>query len=285
MNGRKKLNSKSIVSLIILLATNLSTPTFAVPVIEDSQGGLPFADTSLSDTDKTHSRNQPFQATSPDTVIHRQYHTKIRSKHYRIVFPSPPETSKEEYVFAVSIGNSGELSYYATCPTSGTSVGLGILLGSATFADNNIKLPKACIEVQRATVDIINLKQGRDAADLLGPSYQIVLEEAIFLRGLRAFSYTKTQLNGLQNQLKILNQFRPHKTDMAKHLTVISRSRKEDQIEILQEDLNRLQSIILSTGHQDKSTITETVKDSSQSTSRTKDITVNGEQTSKNRES
>lgn len=284
MNGRRKLNCRSLIGLVILLVAGVPKQLYAVPVTEDPQRGLPFAKTNLSNTNNPQARDQPFQAASPDTVIHRKYHTKIKSKRYRIIFPSPPATSKEEYVFAVSIGKNGELSYFATCPTSGTSIGLGILLGSATFADNNIKLPKACIEVQRATVDIINLKQGRDAADLLGPSYQIVLEEAIFLRSLRAFSYTQTQLNGLQNQLKTLNQFRPHKTDMAKHLTDTLKNRKEDQIEILQEDLNRIQSIILSTGHQYEGMIADTVKDSRQSPSSSDNNKVGTEQIPKKQE-
>ena len=194
--------------------------------------------------------------------IYRRNAYKIRSKHYRIVFPSPPATSKDEYVFSVSIGKNGEFSYHATCPTSGTSLGMGILLGSATFADNNVKLPKACIEVQRATLDIIRLKQGRDAADTLGKSYKIVLEKAIFLRGLRALAYTETQINGLLNQQRGLNRFLPNKADLSSFLTRAQKKETEDQIEILNEDLNRLRSIIISTGHDYKGLVEKISHDS-----------------------
>lgn len=173
-----------------------------------------------------------------------------RSQSYNVVFPAPPPTSKEEYRFSVSTGANGELSYQATCPTRGTSIGLGVLLGSQTFADSNVNLPPACAEIQRTTADLVYIQQGRLAAAALSKAHSIVLEKAIYHRALRALAYTKTQIGGQLARQKNLGVSRPFGKRQDRSLYEIQKEKLEQQIEILQEDAKRLEAIISSTGYQ-----------------------------------
>lgn len=181
------------------------------------------------------------------TNVIRTRTSNDQSERFNISFPEPPETSKDPYTFSVTTGENGEFSYNATCPTNGTSIGLGALFGSVTFADNNIKLSNSCIEIHKTIEDIVNLKQGRDAADSLGETYRIVLETAVFHRSLRALAYTQTQINGQLVNKERLSLFQPYgiRTNLSLQL---KQEALDQRLEILQEDQKRLQAIKVSTG-------------------------------------
>lgn len=129
------------------------------------------------------------------TYFVEESYSDIKETSYNVVFPSPPGTSKNGYIFSVSTGPKGVLSYQASCPTGGTSIGLGILLGSITFAENRTKLPKACKDVQATISDVINVKQGRDAASTLGPTFETVLEQEIYYRTMRELGFSDEQID------------------------------------------------------------------------------------------
>lgn len=129
------------------------------------------------------------------TYFVEESYSDIDETSYNVVFPSPPGTSKNGYVFSVSTGPKGVLSYQASCPTGGTSIGLGILLGSITFAENRTKLPKACKNVQALINDVISVKQGRDAASTLGPTFETVLEQEIYYRTMRDLGFSDEQID------------------------------------------------------------------------------------------
>lgn len=133
-------------------------------------------------------------STSPTYVVEENY-SEVRDTSYNVVFPSAPGTSKNGYVFSVSTGPKGVLNYQVSCPTGGTSLGVGVLLGSFTIADNKTKLPKACKNVQSVMQDVISVKQGRDAAATLGRTFEVVLEQEIYYRTLRQLGYSDSQVD------------------------------------------------------------------------------------------
>lgn len=241
--GQPEKFQKIRIALLLMMVANASA--LAQPGHANTEETTVTVEAGEEDTVENSSLTPPLGGIS---VIQRN-HSNIRSRYYNVVFPSPPPTSKEEYRFSVSTGSNGELSYQATCPTRGTSIGLGVLTGSLAFADNNVRLPKACAEIQKTTEDLIYIKQGRDAAASLGEHYQVVLEKALFHRSLRALAYTNTQLSG-QLILKHRLTAQPDNQRFPSLLHEAKREKLEQHIEILQEDAKRLEAIISSTGHQ-----------------------------------
>lgn len=142
---------------------------------------------------------------SSETYVVEESAVTDNSKSYNISFPSPPGTSKQGYVFSVSTGPRGVLNYQASCPTGGTSIGIGILFTSFTFADNNTKLPKACKDVQSTIDDVIAIKQGRDSAATLGRTYEVVLEQEVYYRTLRKMGFDDAAID---KKLQAVHQLR-----------------------------------------------------------------------------